>query len=85
MERTLADALAGAARLHLLVESVLPVAREGVDAALRGYRTGQTEFLSVLTAEDARYRAELEAAEVAAEHLTHLVMLDELLEPESAP
>jgi len=85
LERTLADARAGAARLHLLVESVLPITREGVDAALRGYRTGQTDFLSVLIAEDARYRAELEATEVAAEHLTHLVMLEQLLEPENTP
>ena len=85
LERTLADATAGAARLRLLVESVLPLTEEGVAAALRGYRTGQTDFLSVLTAEDARYRAELEATEVAAEHLTHLVMLDQLLEPENTP
>jgi len=85
LERTLAEARAGAARLTLLIESVLPVTREGVDAALRSYRTGQTEFLSVLTAQDARYRAELEAAEIAAEHLTHLVMLDQLLEPETTP
>ncbi|MEP6574035.1 MAG: TolC family protein [Gemmatimonadota bacterium] len=82
LDRTLADARAGATRLRLLVESVLPLARENVDAALRGYRTGQTDFLSVLTAEDADYRAELEAIEVAAEHLTHLVMLDQLLMPE---
>jgi len=85
LERTLADARAGAARLSLLVERVLPLTREGVDAALRSYRTGQTDFQSVLTAEDARYRAELEAAGVAAEHLTHLVMLEQLLEPEPAP
>ena len=85
LERTLADARAGAARLRLLVESVLPVTREAVEAALRGYRTGQTDFLSVLSVEDGRYRAELEAAEVAAEHLTHLVMLEQLLEPESGP
>lgn len=83
LERTLADARAGAAQLRLLVESVLPVTGEAVEAARRGYRTGQTGFLSVLTAEDARYRAELEAAEVAAQHLTHLVMLDQLLQPET--
>jgi len=83
LERTLADARAGAARLGLLVHRVLPVSREAVDAALRGYRTGQSGFLSVLTAQDARYRAELEAGEVAAEHLTHLVMLDQLLQPET--
>ena len=85
LERTLAAARAGAARLRLLVQSVLPLTREGVDAALRGYRTGQTSFLSVLTAEDAGYRAELEAAEIAAQHLIHLVMLDQLLAPERTP
>ncbi len=85
LERTLADARAGAIRLRLLVSSVLPLTREGVGAALRGYRTGQNDFLSVFTAVDTHYRAELEATEVAAEHLTHLVMLEQLLEPETAP
>ena len=85
LARTLADADGGATRLTLLVESVLSITREAVDAALRGYRTGQTDFLSVLTAEDARYRAQLEAAQVAAEHLTHLVMLEQLLKPEDTP
>ena len=85
LDRTLAEARAGATRLRLLIETVLPIIREGVDAALRGYRTGQADFLSVLLAEDAQYRAELEANEVAAEHLTHLVMLDQLLEPEYTP
>ncbi len=85
LERTLADARAGAIRLRLLVSSVLPLTREGVGAALRGYRTGQSDFLSVFAAVDTHYRAELEATEVAAEHLTHLVMLEQLLEPENAP
>jgi outer membrane protein TolC len=85
LERTLADLHADATRLSLLVESVLPVTREAVAATLRGYRTGQTDFLSVLTAEDARYRAELEASEVAAQHLTHLVMLEQLLTSEDTP
>lgn len=85
LDRTLADARAGAIRLRLLVSSVLPLTREGVGAALRGYRTGQSDFLSVFTAVDTHYRAELEATEVAAEHLTHLVMLEQLLEPETAP
>lgn len=84
LERTLAVAAAGATRLSLLVDRVLPVAREAVEAALRGYRTGRTDFLSLLTAEDAQYRAQLEATQVAAEHLTHLVMLEQLLEPEDA-
>lgn len=82
LERTLAEAQAGAIRLRLLVESVLPLSREGVEAILRGYRVGQADFLSVLAAEDSHYRAELETAEVAADHLTHLVMLSLLLESE---
>jgi hypothetical protein len=36
----------------------------------------------VLAAEDSFYRAQLDAARVAAEHLTHLVMLDQLLSRE---
>ncbi len=83
LERTLADARAGGVRLRLLVHSVLPLTREGVGAALRGYRTGQGDFLSVFAALDTHYHAELEAAEVAAEHLIHLVMLEQLLEPET--
>jgi outer membrane protein TolC len=51
---------------------------------LRSYRVGQAPFLTVLAAEDSLYRAELEAAMVAAEHLTHLVMLQQLLEEEDA-
>jgi hypothetical protein len=43
------------------------------------------EFLTVLATEDALYRAELDAARVAAEHLTHFVMLEQLLTPEGAP
>jgi outer membrane protein TolC len=82
LDRTLAEAEAGASRLRLLVENVLPAAREGVEAVLRGYRVGQTDFVSVLSGQDVLYRAELETAEVAADHLTHLVMLDLLLEPE---
>ena len=85
LERTLALARASATRLRLLVQSVLPLTREGVEAALRGYRTGQSAFLSVLSAEDTNYRVELEAAEVAAQRLTQLVMLEQLLAPESAP
>jgi len=85
LERTLADARAGAVRLRLLASSVLPLTREGVGAALRGYRTGQNDFLRVFAALDTHYHADLEATEVAAEHLTHLVMLEQLLEPEKAP
>ena len=85
LERTLAEARAGAVQLRLLVSSVLPLTREGVGTALRDYRTGRAAFLGVFTAVDTHYRAELEAADVAARHLTHLVMLGQLLEPEDTP
>jgi outer membrane protein, heavy metal efflux system len=76
---------AGASRLRLLTEQVVPAAKATVDASLRVYRVGNIEFLTVLAAEDALYRAELDAARVAAEHLTHLVMLEQLLAPGDAP
>jgi outer membrane protein, heavy metal efflux system len=69
----------GETRLRLLTTQVIPSARATVDAVLRSYRVGQTPFLTVLAAEDSFYRAELDAALVAAEHLTHLVMLEQLL------
>ena len=65
-------------------ERVVPSARATVEATLRNYRVGQVQFLTVLATEDALYRAELDAARVAAEHLTHLVMLEQLLGPEDA-
>ena len=69
-------------RLHLLTTQVIPSAQATVDAVLRDYRVGRGAFLTVLAAEDSRYRAELEAAMVAAQHLSHLVMLQQLLLPE---
>jgi len=80
----LARIQAGAARLRLLSDQVVPAAQATVDASLRVYRVGKIEFLTVLAAEDALYRAELDAARVAAEYLTHLVMLDQLLAREAA-
>jgi outer membrane protein TolC len=74
----------GALRLRLLTERVVPSAEATVDATLRNYRVGQVQFLTVLATEDALYRAQLDAARVAAEHLTHLIMLEELLSPEDA-
>jgi outer membrane protein TolC len=74
----------GEARLRLLVTQVIPSAQLAVEAALRSYRVGQAPFLNVLAAEDSNYRARLEAAMVAAEHLTHLVMLEQLLLGEDA-
>ena len=81
---TLADVRSGETRLRLLTSQVIPAAEASVDAALRGYRVGQVPFLNVLAAEDSLYRAELDAAMVAAEHLTHLVMLQQLLLPEDS-
>jgi cobalt-zinc-cadmium efflux system outer membrane protein len=74
----------GETRLRLLLTQVIPSGRVSADAVLRSYRVGQTPFLTVLAAEDSLYRAELEAAMVAAEHLTHLVMLQQLFEGEDA-
>jgi outer membrane protein, heavy metal efflux system len=74
----------GVTRLRLLTDGVVPSAQATVDATLRNYRVGQVEFLTVLATEDALYRAQLDAARVAAEHLTHLVMLEQLLSPEDA-
>jgi cobalt-zinc-cadmium efflux system outer membrane protein len=74
----------GEARLRLLTTQVVPSAGATVEAVLRSYRVGQAPFLNVLAAEDSLFRAELEAVMVAAEHLTHLVMLEQLLLRENA-
>jgi len=79
---TLAQIQSEATRLRLLTGQVVPASQATVDATLRSYRVGQIEFLTVLAAEDALYRARLDAARVAAEHLTHLVMLEQLMTPE---
>jgi cobalt-zinc-cadmium efflux system outer membrane protein len=80
----LAGIASGEARLRLLTTRVIPAAEATVEAMLRSYRVGQAPFLSVLAAEDSLYRARLDAAMVAAEHLTHLVMLEQLLLREEA-
>lgn len=72
-------------RLVLLVDGVLPTARGTVESVLRSYQVGRTEFLTLLAVEDARYRAELEAAAVAADYQTQLVMLRELTAQETQP
>jgi outer membrane protein, heavy metal efflux system len=69
------------ARLRLLSGQVVPASQATVDATLRSYRVGQIEFLTVLAAEDALYRARLDAVRVAADHLTHLVVLEQLVAP----
>ncbi|MEP7176818.1 MAG: TolC family protein [Gemmatimonadales bacterium] len=75
----------GETRLRLLTTQVIPAAEATVEAVLRSYRVGQAPFLNVLAAEDSLYRAQLDAAMVAAEHLTHLVMLEQLLLGEDTP
>src|SRR6266516_788799 len=72
-------------RLVLLVDGVLPSARGTVESVLRTYQVGRAEFLTLLSVEDARYRAELEAAQVAAEYQAQLVRLRELTAEESRP
>ena len=72
-------------RLALLVDGVLPTAQGTVESLLRSYQVGRAEFLTLLSVEDARFRAELEAAEVAAHYLTQLVMLRQLTTGEGRP
>jgi cobalt-zinc-cadmium efflux system outer membrane protein len=82
LESTVARVAAGERRLKLLYQQVLPSSRETVNAVLRSYRVGLAPFLNVLAAEDSLYRAELEFLMVAAEHLTHLVTLEQLVSQE---
>jgi outer membrane protein, heavy metal efflux system len=84
LQATRAAVVSQETRLRLLLTQVIPSGRVSVDAVLRSYRVGQAPFLTVLAAEDSLYRAELEAAMVAAEHLTYLVMLQQLLDGEDA-
>lgn len=72
-------------RLELLVDGILPAARGTAESVLRSYQVGRTEFLTLLAVEDARYRAQLEAAAVAAELYTHVAMLRELTAQETLP
>ncbi len=78
-----AQVAAGARRLELLTGRVVPAAHATVEATLRSYRVGQIEFVTVLATEDALYRAELDAARVAAEHLAHLVTVEQLVRREA--
>lgn len=82
-EATLAEAAGGLERLRLLLDEVVPSAEASYEAALRGYRVGQTDFQAVLAAEESLFRAQLEVAEVAVTHLTHLVILDQLTREEA--
>src|SRR2546426_434461 len=72
-------------RLALLVDGVLPNARGTVESVLRSYQVGRAEFLTLLSVEDARYRAELEAVAVAADYQAQLVMLRQLTAREGQP
>ena len=82
---TAARVAAAQQRLALLVDHVVPAAQGTVESVLRSYQVGRAEFLTLLSVEDARYRAELEAAEVAAYYQTQLVRLRQLTAEESRP
>ena len=82
---TAARVRASQQRLALLVDAVLPTARGTVESVLRSYQVGRAEFLTLLSVEDARYRAELEAAQVAADYQAQLVMLRQLTAGETRP
>jgi len=75
---TAARVQASQQRLALLVDGVLPTAQGTVESVMRSYQVGRAEFLTLLSVEDARFRAELEAAEVAVDYLTQLIMLRQL-------
>ena len=65
-------------RLDLLVNGILPTSQGTVESVIRSYQVGRAEFLTLVSVEDADYRARLEAAAVAADYLTQLVMLRQL-------
>src|SRR6266851_3020997 len=72
-------------RLELLVDGILPAAQATVESVLRSYQVGRAEFLTLLSVEDARYRAKLEAVAVAADYQAQLVMLRQLTAEEMQP
>jgi outer membrane protein, heavy metal efflux system len=82
---TAARVQASQQRLALLVDGVLPTARGTIESVLRSYQVGRAEFLTLLSVEDARYRAELEAVAVAADYQAQLVMLRQLTAGETRP
>jgi len=82
---TAARVRASQQRLALLMDGVLPTARGTVESVLRSYQVGRAEFLTLLSVEDARYRAELEAVAVAADYQAQLVMLRQLTAGETRP
>ncbi|HYU08894.1 MAG TPA: TolC family protein [Gemmatimonadales bacterium] len=82
---TAARVAAAQQRLVLLVDRVVPAAQGTVESVLRSYQVGRAEFLTLLSVEDARYRADLDAAAVAAYYQTQLVRLRQLTAGESQP
>ncbi len=82
---TAARVAAARQRLVLLLDGILPAARGTVESVRRSYQVGRTEFLTLLAVEDAEYRAELDAAAVAADYQAQLVMLRQLIAEESQP
>src|SRR6266496_3546771 len=82
---TAARVQASQQRLALLVDGVLPTAQGTVESVMRSYQVGRAEFLTLLSVEDAHYRAQLEAAAVAADYLTQLAMLRQLTTGEGRP
>src|SRR5437588_2238468 len=72
-------------RLALPVGGGLPNPRRTVESVLRSYQVGRAEFLTLLSVEDARYRAELEAVAVAADYQAQVVMLRQLTAGETQP
>jgi outer membrane protein TolC len=79
-----AGIVAGRRRIDVLATRVIPAARETGEATLRGYRVGQVDFVDFLAAQDTRYRTEIELAMAIADHLAHLIMLEQLLRPEGS-
>ena len=75
----------GRRRLELLLNDVLPVARATVESLTRSYQVGRVEFQALLAAQDALYRTEIEAAEVAAGYPTDLLVLRLLTAREWTP
>jgi outer membrane protein TolC len=82
---TTARVQAAQQRLVLLMDRVVPAAQGTVESVLRSYQVGRAEFLTLISVEDARYRAELEAAAVASYYQTQLVLLRQLTAEESLP
>lgn len=80
-----ARAEAARRRLELLVDGVLPAARATVESVIGSYQVGRTEFVTVIAVEDALFRAEVEAAAVAADYQLQLLVLRELTAEETQP